>query len=93
MCRNVDTETPGVNTSLVKSLWRYIVVSNTTLVIHTNIYIYIYIYKMYAQYTGTVKLTVFIIFQTVRYHNFAQFGISYAAVPKFRVFLKSLRIR
>ncbi len=48
---------------------------------------------MYAQYTGTVKLTVFIIFQTVRYHNFAQFGISYAAVPKFRVFLKLLRIR
>ncbi len=29
-----------------------------------------------ARYTGTVKLPVFIIFQTVRYHNFAQFGIS-----------------
>ncbi len=36
-----------------------------------------------ARYTGTVKLPVFIIFQTVRYHNFAYFGISYAAVPKF----------
>ncbi len=24
-----------------------------------------------ARYTGTVKLPVFIIFQTVRYHNFA----------------------
>ncbi len=24
-----------------------------------------------ARYTGTVKLTVFIIFQMVRYHNFA----------------------
>ncbi len=35
-----------------------------------------------ARYTGTVKLPVFIIFQTVGYHNFAQFGISYAAVPK-----------
>ncbi len=36
-----------------------------------------------ARYTGTVKLPVFIIFQMVRYHNFVQFGISYAAVPKF----------
>ncbi len=36
-----------------------------------------------ARYTGTVKLPVFIIFQTVRYHNFAQFCISYAAVPRF----------
>ncbi len=26
-------------------------------------------------YTGTGKVPVFIIFQTVRYHNFAQFGI------------------
>ncbi len=34
-----------------------------------------------ARYTGTVKLPVFILFQTVRYHNFAQFGISYTAVP------------
>ncbi len=40
-------------------------------------------YIMDALYTGTVKLPVSIIFQTVRYHNFAQFGISYAAVPKF----------
>ncbi len=36
-----------------------------------------------ARYTGTVKLPVFIKFQTVRYHDFAYFGISYAAVPKF----------
>ncbi len=36
-----------------------------------------------ARYTGTVKLPVFIIFQTVRYHNFAQFCISYAVVPRF----------
>ncbi len=35
-----------------------------------------------ARYTGTGKVPVFIIFQTVRYHNFAQFGISYAAVAK-----------
>ncbi len=28
-----------------------------------------------ARYTGTGKVPVFIIFQTVRYHNFAQFGI------------------
>ncbi len=33
-----------------------------------------------ARYTGTGKVPVYIIFQTVRYHNFAQFGISYAAV-------------
>ncbi len=36
-----------------------------------------------ARYTGTVKLPAFIIFQTVRYHDFVYFGISYAAVPKF----------
>ncbi len=35
-----------------------------------------------ARYTSTGKVPVFIIFQTVRYHNFAQFGISYAAVAK-----------
>ncbi len=32
-------------------------------------------------YTGTGKIAVCIIFQTVQYHNFAQFGISHAAVP------------
>ncbi len=36
-----------------------------------------------ARYTGTGKVPVYIIFQTVRYHNFAQFGISYAAVAKY----------
>ncbi len=36
-----------------------------------------------ARYTGTGKTPVSIIFQTVRYHNCAQFGISYAAVPRF----------
>ncbi len=36
-----------------------------------------------ARYTGTVKFLLSIIFQTVRYHNFAQICISYAAVPKF----------
>ncbi len=35
-----------------------------------------------ARYTGTAKILVYIIFQMVRYHNFAQFGISYAAVAK-----------
>ncbi len=30
-----------------------------------------------VRYTGTGKVPVYIIFQTVRYHNFAQFGISY----------------
>ncbi len=34
-----------------------------------------------AQYTDTGKIPIYIIFQTVRYHNFAKFGISYAAVP------------
>ncbi len=34
-----------------------------------------------AQYTCT-GVCVYIIFQKVRYHNFVQFGISYAAVPK-----------
>ncbi len=38
--------------------------------------------KRGAQYTGTGKVPLYIIFQTVRYHNFAQFGISYAAVAK-----------
>ncbi len=33
-----------------------------------------------ARYTGTGKIPVSIIFQKVRYHNFAHFGISYAAV-------------
>ncbi len=50
-----------------------------------NIYIYIYIYIYMCvcicirdvRYTGTGKVPVYIIFQTVRYHNFAQFGISY----------------
>ncbi len=41
------------------------------------------VYIRDARYTGTVKLPVSIIFQMVRYHNFAQFGISYAAVQKF----------
>ncbi len=31
---------------------------------------------------GTGKIPVYIIFETVRYHNFAQFGISHAAVLK-----------
>ncbi len=34
-----------------------------------------------AWYTGTGKIPVYIMLQTVRYH-FAQFGISYAAVAK-----------
>ncbi len=36
-----------------------------------------------ARYTGTLKIPVSIIFQTVRYHDFAQFCISYNADPKF----------
>ncbi len=36
-----------------------------------------------AQYTGTGKIPVYIMFQTVRYHNFAQFCISHAAVAKY----------
>ncbi len=36
-----------------------------------------------ARYTGNGKIPVYIICKTVRYHHFAQFGISLAAVPKF----------
>ncbi len=36
-----------------------------------------------ARYTAAVKWPVFIIFQTVWYHNSEYLGISYAAVPKF----------
>ncbi len=35
-----------------------------------------------AWYTSTGKVPVYIILQKVRYHIFAQFGISYAAVSK-----------
>ncbi len=35
-----------------------------------------------ARYTSTGNVPVYIILQKVRYHNFAQFGISYAAVSK-----------
>ncbi len=41
------------------------------------------VYSRDMRYTGTGKVPVYIIFQMVRYHNFAQFGISYAAVAKF----------